>query len=348
MLGPGDVGHRVVVRRIIGIRDNRPLFADVLGELITFGDDSVEVRTAHGPVRVPRAEITRAKRVPPRRDRGAPGTPAVPAGAVAAIERAAALAWPAPEVERLGEWLLRAAGGWTGRANSALPVGDPGRPLPAAIEEVRSWYALRALPARMNVPLPLAWDVDRALARRGWRVAPPVLVQQAPLTAVLAGCGPPDPAAGAAGGGAPGPAAVELAAEPAADWLAMVSGRKGGLPAAAISILTGPALVRFAAVRAGDGGLLAIARGAVTERRLHLGLVEVVPRARRRGLARLLTRHLAAWAAGLPGGAAAQTGYLQVEQGNTAARRLYAGLGFRTHHTYLTRTEPGPEQAGEG
>ena len=52
------------------------------------------------------------------------------------LERAAALHWQAPETEPLGEWRLRAAAGFTGRANSALPVGDPGLPLPEAVAAV--------------------------------------------------------------------------------------------------------------------------------------------------------------------------------------------------------------------
>ncbi len=48
------------------------------------------------------------------------------------LERRAALGWRAPEEERLGDWLLRAADGFTGRANSALANGDPGRPLDRA------------------------------------------------------------------------------------------------------------------------------------------------------------------------------------------------------------------------
>jgi hypothetical protein len=55
------------------------------------------------------------------------------------LERAAARHWQAPEQEPLGQWLLRAAQGFTGRANSALPLGDPGRPLPAAIAAVTGW-----------------------------------------------------------------------------------------------------------------------------------------------------------------------------------------------------------------
>ena len=59
------------------------------------------------------------------------------------IERAAALHWQAPDTERLGEWLLRAAASFTGRANSALPAGDPGRPLPEAVAAVEGWYRRR-------------------------------------------------------------------------------------------------------------------------------------------------------------------------------------------------------------
>ena len=33
--------------------------------------------------------------------------------------------WPPLERGELGGWMLRAAGGFTGRANSVLPLGDP-------------------------------------------------------------------------------------------------------------------------------------------------------------------------------------------------------------------------------
>jgi GNAT superfamily N-acetyltransferase len=48
------------------------------------------------------------------------------------IELAAARHWQAPEEGYLGEWLLRAGAGFTGRANSALPLGDPGVELAGA------------------------------------------------------------------------------------------------------------------------------------------------------------------------------------------------------------------------
>jgi ribosomal protein S18 acetylase RimI-like enzyme len=319
VLGPQDLGQRVVVRRIVEVRGDRPVFSDALGHLVSIDETQVTVQTRSGLVRVPRTEIVRAKRVPARRR---------PARTdIASLERAAALAWPAPDTASLGEWLLRAADGWTGRGNSALPLGDPGRSLSAAIDEVQMWYASRALPARINVPLPLAAQVDAALDERGWDRSPTTLVQAAPLAAVLAGDGGPDLP----------PVALEAA--PAPDWLAMVADRKNGLPPAAVHVLTAPPLVRFATVRAEDGTLLAAARGAVTAHRLHLGLIEVAPPARRRGLARHVVRGLAAWAAGL-GEAAAHTAYLQVLEQNQPAVALYARLGFGTHHTYVTRTAP--------
>jgi N-acetylglutamate synthase len=47
---------------------------------------------------------------------------------VADLERLATRGWRGAEEAPLGEWLLRAGGGFTGRANSALVAGNPGMP----------------------------------------------------------------------------------------------------------------------------------------------------------------------------------------------------------------------------
>jgi len=312
------VGHRIVVRRIVGIREGRPLFSDALGELVALDETHLTMETAQGPLRVPHGEVHRAKRVPPTRR--------PTASAVIELELAADEAWPAPVRDRLGSWLLRGAQGWTGRANSALPVGDPDRPLPEAVDAVLRWYAGQGQQALVNTPLPLAAPVGAELDRRGWTARPPVLVQTVPLSGLLAAAPPRAE-----------PPVVELTRAPDPGWLAVTTGRKGTFPPAAMQVLTEVVQVRFARVRI-DGRVVAAGRGTVTGagRWLGLTLIEVVDEARRRGLAGQLVRALAEWGAEV----GASRAFLQVEQHNTAAVTLYRRLGFTTHHTYLTREAP--------
>jgi N-acetylglutamate synthase len=314
-----DVGHRVVVRRIVGVSQDRPLFTDALGELVDLTETDLTIATDKGTLRVPLREVHRAKRVPAGRR--------PPASEVISLELAANDAWPAPTQARLGSWILRAAGNWTGRANSALAVGDPDRTLEAAIDGVVEWYADHGQQPLINAPMPLAAPVSAALDRRGWSARPLTLVQTALITPLLAGLPvrhdrPP----------------VELADAPSDDWFAMVSEHKGTLPPSAVRILTGPAEVVFAHVHDADGALIGVARGAVTgpDRWLGVSLLQTAPAARRQGLAQHMLRGLLQW--GVQHGS--HRAYLQVEERNTAAVALYGKAGFTTHHTYLTREAP--------
>jgi GNAT superfamily N-acetyltransferase len=311
-----DVGHRVVVRRIVGVSQDRPLFTDALGELVELTETDLTLATKNGPLRVPLREVHRAKRVPMARR--------PPARDVVALELAANDAWPAPVQARLGSWILRAADNWTGRANSALAVGDPDRPLEAAIDAVVDWYAQRGQPALINAPMPLAAPVNLALDERGWTARPLTLVQTAPLPTGLPERRDLPP--------------VELADAPSDDWYTMVAEHKGTLPAAAMRVLTGVPETVFAHVHDEAGGLVAVARGTVTgPGRWHgISLLQTVPDARRRGLAQHVLREMAHWARQRGSSRA----YLQVEERNTAAVALYQRVGFNTHHTYLTRVEP--------
>ncbi|GAA1840124.1 GNAT family N-acetyltransferase [Asanoa iriomotensis] len=302
-----------MIRRIVGVRNGRTLYSDALGELVAVDETKLTVATTKGTIVVPLSEVHRAKRVPPQRR--------PTAADVIALELAADAAWPAPTRGRLGDWLLRSADGWTGRANSALPIGDPDRPLEAAIDAIEAWYAQHGQPAMVNTPLPLAAPVGAALDARGWTARPLVLVQTAPLPPLTAD--------------APG---VSLTKTPGDDWLAIYEARKKSLPPAARHVLSAPPEVRFAGVYDGDT-LIAAGRGAVVgeqNRWLHLGSIEVVPAYRRTGLARAVTAALANWGAEL----GATGAFLQVEERNTAAVALYGGLGFTTHHSYLTREQP--------
>ncbi|WP_034217469.1 GNAT family N-acetyltransferase [Actinoplanes subtropicus] len=319
MLRRQDVGHRVVVRRIVGVSHERTLYSDALGELVALTETDLTIATEKGTLRVPLAEVHRAKRVPPARR--------PPAADVVALELAANDAWPAPVQGRLGSWILRAAGNWTGRANSALAVGDPDRTLEAAIDAVEEWYEAHGQQPLINAPMPLAAPVNAALDGRGWTARPLTLVQTAPLSALLTTVPPR--------GDLP---PVELADTPGDDWFAMVAEHKGDLPANAVRILTGVPEIVFAHVHDADGSLIAVARGAVTgpDRWLGISLLQTAPAARRRGIAQQVVGGLAQWATQR----GSTRAYLQVEERNTAAVTLYGRLGFGTHHTYLTREAP--------
>jgi len=65
VLGPSDVGKRVVVRHVVGFREGRPIMTDVLGELLAYGETQLTVRTRRGEVTVPTKSVVAAKRVPP-------------------------------------------------------------------------------------------------------------------------------------------------------------------------------------------------------------------------------------------------------------------------------------------
>jgi len=314
-----DVGHRVVVRRIVGVSQERTLYSDALGELVELTETDLTIATEKGTLRVPLEAVHRAKRVPPARR--------PPAADVIALELAANDAWPAPIQSRLGSWILRAAGNWTGRANSALAVGDPDRPLDAAIDAVTQWYEAHGQQPLINAPMPLAAPVNAALDERGWTARPLTLVQTARIAPLLT-------AVPARGDLPP----VELADAPADDWFAMVAEHKGTLPPIAVRILTGVREIVFAHVRDAHGELIAVARGAVTgpDRWLGVSLLQTAPAARRRGIAQQVVGGLAQWATQR----GSTRAYLQVEERNTAAVALYGRLGFSTHHTYLTREAP--------
>jgi GNAT superfamily N-acetyltransferase len=299
-----DIGHRVVVRH----RTEGGL-TDVLGELTLLDENRLVVRTETGIEReIPLGDVVAGKPIPARPARYSE---------ILELERIGNLAWPAVEVERLGDWLLRAAEGWTNRANSALPLGEAGTPLAEAAEICRHWYRERGLLPKITVPLPVRRDVARHLEEAGWTAQPLVLVQSAPLTSLI-DAGPTTQ--------------TQLRERPSAEFLDVIRARKAALPGSAEHVLTSVPAVRFAEARQEDGTLLAISRGAVVEGWLHIGLVEVVPTARRRGLGLATTAALAGWARDL----GATRAFLQVEETNEAAARMYGRLGFSTHHTYRT------------
>ncbi|MGY1743945.1 GNAT family N-acetyltransferase [Blastococcus sp. SYSU D00695] len=243
---------------------------------------------------------------------------------VAELELLAARGWRGDETAWLGGWLLRDGGGFTGRANSALAVGDPGRPLPAAVEAVTGWYRERGLRPAVQLPGVQARAAGAALAAAGWERDEDTLVLTAPLPAPR-----------------PGPEVpVDLSPVPDEDWLAGYRHRGSALPPAARRVLTSAEDVVFASVRlaAAPAPLAAVARGVLTDDWLGISAVTVAEGYRRRGLATAVTSALHRWGAGR----GARWAYLQVLASNAPARALYRRDGFVEHHRYHYRRAPLP------
>jgi GNAT superfamily N-acetyltransferase len=261
-----------------------------------------------------------------RHDRGVPDAPAVPLVGVQDLERLAARGWRGLEEARFGDWLLRAGGGFTGRANSVLVVGDPPGgasedDLRGAVAGVTRWYADRGLRPRAQVPKPGSEPADAAFADAGWTRDEDTLV----LTAPLAGWAAPD-------------VPVALAEEPDVAWLAGYHYRGTPLPPVARAVLVNADGPVFASVRVDPepAPLAAVARGVVVDGWLGVTAVTVHERYRRRGLATAVMAGLGAWARAR----GAHSCVLQVASSNGAALALYARSGFTEHHRYHYRLGP--------
>lgn len=249
----------------------------------------------------------------------------LPAPSVADLERLAARSWRGLDEQPYGDWVLRAGGGFTGRANSVLVVGDPPEDLPGAVATVTGWYAARGLRPRAQVPMPGGELADAAFAAAGWTRDDDNLV----LTASI--------------GAWPAPAVdVDLAKDPDDAWLTGYRYRGTPLPPVAHAVLVNAEEPVFAAVRCepAPAPLAAVARGVLVEGWLCVTAVTVDEGYRRTGLATAVMAGLGAWARERGG----HSCVLQVAGANTAALALYGRLGFTEHHRYHYRlgAEPAP------
>lgn len=321
---PTDVGKRVSVRRLAGTGGEGAAFTDTVGVLTSWDDGVLVVRRRDGEsVRIEESALVAGKVVP-----AAPARRRSPAASYGELARVTARAWQPVESEPLGEWLLRAADGFTRRANSVLPLGEPGLPLDEALATVRAWYGRRGLPPYIQAATggegtqePLC----AALEDRGWvrEVSTEVRVGAlAPVADREAEVG-----------------RVRLTRSVDAAWLRRY--QRSGEPGPEVTrvLAAGPS-VWFATVPsltagesvadANSAAPAAIGRCVVDGRWAGFMAVEVAPASRRRGLATAVMTALARQA--LAEGASAA--WLQVETDNDGARALYDRMGFTRHHLY--------------
>lgn len=165
---PADVGKRVSVRRRTDGGGAGAEFTDAVGVLTSWNNGVLSITRKSGEsVHIVESSLVAGKVVPaaPARRRG-------PAASFGELATVTARAWQPVESEALGDWRLRAAGGFTRRANSALPLGDPGLPVGEALGQVRDWYEERGLPAYVQTATGAEGTQEllcAELERHGWR-----------------------------------------------------------------------------------------------------------------------------------------------------------------------------------
>jgi N-acetylglutamate synthase len=225
------------------------------------------------------------------------------------LEHLCARAWPVLAEQRLGDWSMRAAAGFTGRANSTLTTGDPGIPVAEALRETEIFAARHDIQPTAHVVI--GSRHERAIEAAGWTVNldHPGGAESQVLTGRL------ETFAGIPAVGLPTPGWWELTASQN--------------PTEAQRHVLGTGDVCFASIEE-DGVTVAAVRGAVVEDLLHVARLATRPEHRRRGLAERLMGELAGW--GLERGAT--TCALQVAEHNKTAIRLYERLGCTEHHRY--------------
>ncbi|KAA9158888.1 GNAT family N-acetyltransferase [Amycolatopsis acidicola] len=234
--------------------------------------------------------------------------------AMETLETACADAWRAPVEDKVGDWRLRAAGGFTGRANSALAIGDPGVPVAEALDRVCEFAHLHGLPPVVQTVFDS--KTERAVEEAGW--VPNASHAAGHLVSVLVG------PLGA------GSDRAEILTSPTESWWELAADTTEPSPAQRHVLTTGEIGYGVAEITAGA------VRAAVVGDLLHISRLAVRPEHRRRGLASALMAACGPWAAAR----GATRCVLQVATGNEAALALYEGLGFVEHHRYRYWVRP--------
>ena len=324
---PAD-GLRAGMRAVVRHRIDHGV-TDALGDVVAIDAETISVRTRLGVVTVERTAVVAAKEVPPRPTRRGASHLAI---SMEDLERIMAEGWPPLERAELGGWLLRAAAGFTGRANSVLPLGNPGVPLSDAVNHCESWYDERGLRHLFCLFGPAGFHeaddpLGLELLGRDYEQFNRTLV----LTAAIAIL-PPEtrPTSGAN---------VLLESVPSQRWWDTWSAGDARVAPAdetnvaasvAQTVMTSSPDQLFASLEV-DGAVIGVARVAFAQAWAGVFALRVAPELRRTGVALQLMGALAdaSRARGI------RSMYLQVTQDNSPARSLYERLGFSVHHEYL-------------
>lgn len=305
--GADEIGKRLTIR----LHEPQGGFRDVVGVL----ESETTVRKRDGSLtHFPPEKIALWREIIAPPDRAGHGSPL--SLRIREIELAASETWPAAEQIHMGDWLLRATGKFTGRANSVLPLGlppygNPEKPLQEAIDEVVTFYQERQLTPLIHIPLPTYAELDHLLADQGWQITVSVLVMVTDIK-------PPiqlDETKGT----------WEITDTPTDEWLSVQNDH-------GVEDIMKRAPGFYVGLRI-DGNLVAIGRGANYKNWTTLTRLFVREDFRGRGFGHELVQRILQQA-NIQG---ATKALLQVSAENVVAIKLYKSMGFSEHHTYVYR-----------
>ena len=301
----GAIGKRVTIRLrepgggfrdIVGILQNERELINSKSKLISFSPD----------------EIAIWREIKPLPDLAGKGAPL--SQRIIELEKLSDLTWPAEENIEYGNWRLRISDGFSMRANSVLPIGEPPIDLAVAVNHVISTYRENKLRPTFSIPLPIFEELDRYLEQVGWSIKIEANFLIRDIGAVELPSHPDY--------------SVEILDNPSKVWLEVNSDQ----PLEKI-MLRYPA--RYGAIKSGEE-VIAVGRIATLGSWSIVTRLFVNPSFRGKGLAKALMNNLLS--AAVSDGATKVA--LQVDNENGAALALYQSMGFTTHHKFVYRVLP--------
>jgi len=235
------------------------------------------------------------------------------------LEFGAARAWPAAEQVPFGGWVLRTSPATPRRVNSVFThAAPPSGQLDAHIDAVEAFYRERDRPPRFQVTrASLPMGLVERLAERGYGIEAPVDIQLA---------APDDISAVALAD-----TDVELPERPTGDWRDVYVSGFGRDVSDVLDLIKVPTV--FPVLRRG-GQALAVGIGVLVAGWVCVFGMQTRESHRGQGLGTAVMAAMVGW--GVAEGA--HGFYLQVEDDNPGAKRLYERMGFRTRYGYHYRS----------
>jgi ribosomal protein S18 acetylase RimI-like enzyme len=244
---------------------------------------------------------------------------------VRACEERIVNAWPAIDTLLVGDFVLRFAGGYSSRANSASAIRAGARLSEENLDLIEHLYRKAGLPPCLRLTPLCDRSVGAEMARRGFRLRDRAIGMVAALDRFV------PTSAGR----------LALSGVPDAAWIRAVSARQTGAKKdadAALAAIVGRVRLpaAFATLHV-DGRDIGFGMSVAERGMAEIGAIVIDESLRGRGLGRALVGGLMAWARAQ----GARQAFLQVEESNAPAIRTYDALGFRELYRYDTMAKPG-------